>query len=79
MRGDNVEVICMAKQQILALFLQSNQSYRKTGACSQLKKFSPNSIGKGTKKEILGGIGLQFLVVPTAVQKGVRRSAKIYI
>ena len=32
-----------------------------------------------SKKEILGGIGLQFLVVPTAVHKGVRRSAKIYI
>ena len=69
---NNTNVSVYVRMSVVSVF----QSYR---ACSQLKKFSPNSIGKGTKKEILGGIGLQFLVVPTAVHKGVRRSAKIYI
>ena len=78
MRGDSREVICMAKQQILALFLKSNQSQRrKTGAATQ--ENSHLTQWNGTKKEILGGIVLQFLVEPTAVHKGVRRSTKIYI
>ena len=78
MRGDNVEVICMAKQQILALFLKSNQSWRKN-RCSKTQENSHLTQWNGTKKEILGGIVLQFLVEPTAVHKGVRRSTKIYI